>query len=397
MREIINSRLCPCCGGDDFFEVISFLDIPLTGVYRVELDAVLPRIDLYFEACRGCSLLRRRDYYDPPSYSNRNRGTSGQQPAYFEEIIKKIDSLVGKGDLIVDVGSNDGNLLGLLDKRGHDVFGVEPSKELSEVSQKNGLSVYNGYFKLDVVDELIERYGDVSLVICRHTLEHIPYPGDFISGFMNLLKKKRGVVLIEVPDSTVIEECLNFMELWDEHLYYYTSFTLSLLLARCGFYIDSILTLPHLESRNLLIQASVQESGISKVSPQKHGGSVIEWENYSKKINLLAKNIYDVLVKTPRPIYFVGASHPQCNFINFLQIGEFVDFMIDDDSSKIGKYPPISSATARIISSDDFIARSDGGSIVLTGFGYSEWNQRLEKMAILKTMNVINPKLYMEI
>lgn len=53
---------CQCCGNSKFCEVISFKNIPTSGIYRSKIDAVQSLNDLFFDACMDCGLLRRRDF-----------------------------------------------------------------------------------------------------------------------------------------------------------------------------------------------------------------------------------------------------------------------------------------------------------------------------------------------
>lgn len=392
----INIKPCPCCASTNFFEVVGFKNIPASGVFRSKIDESQLSYDLYFDACLNCGLLRRRDFFVPPDYTDRPRSTKNQLPRYCDDILNQISSLAKQDDLIAEVGSNDGTFLHLLAKAGYkNTFGIEPSLALSTKSMQSGLRINNSYFSPEIVSSLISTYGDVNLVICRHTLEHVPFPEDFIAALRDLLKVKRGVAFIEVPDSAVVTDWFNFMELWDEHLHYFTESTLELLLNRQGFCIQNKSTFSHLDTRNILIQATLRDVDIPVVST-KNQESVTKWNGFSQNLSLFTEKFQSEIAKFPRPIYFIGASHPQCNFINYLGIGEFVDFMIDDDCDKAGKYPPISSSKTHIISTDEFFACSSHGTLVLTGFGYPSWTDKLAQQALLKSMKIFDPKLLAE-
>lgn len=396
MELEITIKPCPCCGNSDFFEVVGFKHIPTSGIFRYQIDDVQSFNDLYFDACLSCGLLRRRDFFTPPDYTDRPRSTENQLPKYCGDILNEISTLAKYDDLIAEIGSNDGTFLRLLAKVGYaNTFGIEPSLALATDSMQSGLRIHNGYFAPDIINSLISDYGDVSLVICRHTLEHVPYPEDFIAALRDLLKVKRGVALIEVPDSAVVTDLFNFIELWDEHLHYFTESTLELLLNRQGFCVQRKSTFSHLDTRNLLIQATVNDVNIP-ATPTKNLESVSKWKSFSQKLSIFSEKFQSEIAKLPRPIYFIGASHPQCNFINYLGVGEFVDFMIDDDPEKFGKYPPISSSIVHIITTDEFFACPKEGTLVLTGFGYPSWTDKLVEQAMNKSIKILDPKSLVE-
>lgn len=389
---------CPCCGHQEFFEVVAFESIPVTGIFRSRSDGDIPVGNLHFDACTVCGLLRRRDFESPPDYTDKPRSTDKQLPTYRDDLLKAIAGLAKKGDLIAEIGSNDGTFLRLLRDHGYtNIFGVEPALALAESSRKSGLRVQSGYFGLEIVKALLTNYGDVRLAICRHTLEHVPYPGQFVAAIRELLSPAGGVALIEVPDSAVITEKFNFVELWDEHLHYFTERTLELLLSRQGLSVEQHNTFSHLDTRNILIRVSVRGKQVPTLVAELEVGDAEKWRTFSRKFHKFADRLRAEAAKFSGPTYLIGASHPQCNFVNFLGIGEFVDFMIDDDPEKAGKFPPILGRGARIISTEQFMATADGGTVILTGFGYPGWTQKIVQAAAKKSMKVVDPQVFVEL
>lgn len=51
-------------------------------------------------------------------------------------------------------------------------------------------------------------------------------------------------------------------------------------------------------------------------------------------------------------------------------IGRFVDYFIDDDPAKIGRFPPVAEGRPCIISTLQFEATACAGTVFETGFGY---------------------------
>jgi methylation protein EvaC len=251
--------------------------------------------------------------------------------------------------------------------------------------------VETGYFCPEAVSGLIGRYGKPRMVICRHTLEHVPFPGKFVAGIRDLIAPACGSALIEVPDSTAITEQLNFVELWDEHLYYFTVHTLRLLLKRSGLAVLNHKSLPHLDTRNVLVCSTTGPAPADKVLSNSAGRE--DWPAFARRFARLAERLRAKIASAPRPIHLVGASHPQCNFVNYLDVGPLVDFMIDDDEAKGGSFPPLRASRASIITTRKFVDGAGGGSVVLTGFGYPGWMRRIAEFAASKQMRIIDPEL----
>lgn len=383
---------CHCCGSKEFYEVTNFSKIPLSGVFRVSRQDPQHATDLFFEACVHCDLLRRTNVVSFPNYTQKPRPTDRQMPSYSYDLLASIDQLVGKEAALVEIGSNDGAFLKLLETNGHrNIIGIEPSIALAESSRRKGLRVETGYFDKQTVKNVLQKYGSASMVVCRHTLEHVPNPGDFIGSIRELLSPKGGFVLIEVPDSSALSEGLNFVELWDEHLHYFTANTLGQILQNHGFNLIVSKTYPHLETRNLLAIAMLTDITIH--GRPNRSSDIEDWQAFSARFEGLSQKLVTRIKNLPRPVYIIGASHPQCNFINYLELGANIDFMIDDDLEKVGKHPPIRDGEISIMTTSTFGNCPPLGSLVLTGFGYPAWSRRIIEIATAKNMQIFDPRV----
>ena len=388
-----NQSICQCCGHDCFIEVVSFDRHPVSGILRSSIFDHLAIQELVFEVCESCGLMRNRMFSAPPDYSEKPRSTSRQLPSYHNYLLGLVGDLADEHDLIVEIGANDGTFLDLLREQGYiNIYGVEPSDELVKCSRGKGHKIVADYFGQDIVGALIKDFGVPKLIICRHTLEHVPNPDIFVQALRGLLADGKGTALVEVPDSTAIPEGINFVELWDEHLFYFTPFTLSLLMKRHGLRIVSEMLLPHLETRNILFQVTSATSYDHSTENSAATNEVFMWRSFSERFQTISEQIRYVVRASPKPIYLIGASHPQCNFVNYLDLESFVGFMIDDDSSKVGKLPPVSSNSIQIINTEEFSLQAQGGTLILTGFGYQSWSQKLCDIACSKGLQVIDPR-----
>lgn len=372
-RPPANVAPCPCCGTQDFYAVVAFRGVPVSGVYRVRADDPIQEVDLLFEACRACSLLRRRDFAAPVDYSVKERSTRAQFPAYVDVLLDFIDRSVSCRDhVVVEIGSNDGAFLDLLKRRGYrNLVGIEPAIGLAETARSKGLRVESGYFDSEMARTILSQYGSPAMVVCRHTLEHVPQPNAFVGAIRELLAHG-GRALIEVPDSSVIHERLNFMELWDEHMHYFTGPTLAMLLRRGGLQPDAEVVVSHLDTQNLIAWVRPQTPP-QAVEGVCGGLGEVDWSVFARRLEAYRSRLHQLLAEASRPICVMGASHPQCNFVNFLELERFVDYMVDDDPAKAGTIPPTRESRARVIDSDAVGHVAAGGTLLLTAFGYPAW------------------------
>ena len=86
------------------------------------------------------------------------------------EECRKIISIASK-DLIIDVGSNDGNLLNNF-KNHHKVLGITPEK-IGKIAIKKGINTLIKYFNKDTANLVIKKFGRAKIVTATNVFAHI--------------------------------------------------------------------------------------------------------------------------------------------------------------------------------------------------------------------------------
>lgn len=345
---------------------------------------------LAFELCAECGLARQCGGTGPRDYGETDRATTGQFPAYGSELIAKLASLgVGPGDLVLDIGANDGSFMAALRDAGFErLVGVEPSRALAQKARARGFEVENDYFGPSLVPRIIAAHGRARALVCRHTLEHVPDPGSFVAGLRDCLVGESGVALIEVPDGSAIPELMNVYEFWDEHLYCFCAANLARLVERAGLRVRDIRVQPHLATRNLLLWCAT--GGASAGIPDARDcvplwrGLASDWAGFRDRLGT-------ALRAAQRPLYLIGGSHSQYNLVNYAGLGALVDHFIDDDPAKLGRYPPVAAGSPSIISTSQFMLSARRGSVLKTGFGYTAWTARIAEHAQRYGMSMLDP------
>jgi len=168
--------------------------------------------------------------------------------AYFEVYYSTIiDYLTDKyrlnsESLVLDIGCGKGTFLKqMLSDRNYQGkgIGIDPSYEGDTEPIKNQLIFVKEYFS----EQHLNNIDNISLIILRHTLEHISNPTNFLNNIFSQIKKanfKNIPIFIEVPD---VEWIFNNKAYWDffyEHVNYFSKKSLYDTISNAGGIVNSL-------------------------------------------------------------------------------------------------------------------------------------------------------------
>src|SRR3989344_5991483 len=219
---------CQICGSTRLSPV---LDLGYHPIVQNYLDAKALRTPettypLRLTQCDDCTLVQLDyvvdpTYVFPPSYPYRT-GLTNMLLRNFESLADELlaDHLFSKGDLVVDIGSNDGSLLQSFRKRGALVVGIEPT-DAAKVANKNGIKTYQEFFDGASAARLAKRHGKAKIVTATNVFAHIPDTPKLLRAVLSLLEKD-GVFISESQYLGDIVEKLEFDTIYHEHLRFYS-------------------------------------------------------------------------------------------------------------------------------------------------------------------------------
>jgi len=383
-------KSCPACGGSDFSLLADFGTVPRSGTFLESREESFPTLQLSFDYCTTCALLRQnwRGESIPHDYREVPRATSRQLPSYTAQIADSLKKRgIGPKDLIVEVGANDGAFLELLSDRGFvNLIGIEPSKACADSCRKKGYRVKESYLDDELSKSIRIKHGPARAVICRHTLEHVPNPSGFLKNMRQLLADE-GILFVEVPSSHTIIHDLYGYELWDEHLHIFSPENLAQAVSRAGFDVLSFEAWPLRGTENILLWAIVKPPARLPSCEYRRdinacAGFMAQWSRFSR-------NLDGYLAGIEGSISAIGASHPQSNFWLFTKLGNRIDQLIDDDPVKIGRFVPIPKPVPVISSKQHVLMPS--AAIVMSAFGYDQWMNSIVEEFICKDVRIICP------
>ena len=128
---------------------------------------------------------------------------------------------------ILDLGSNDGTFLKQFNSLGWDVLGVESSKEISKIANKNGIKTLNKFFNYKVAEEINQKFDFIN---ASGVFFHLEELHSFTQGVKKLLSKN-GIFIVQFLYMKQIIKNVAFDQIYHEHLLYYNLKTLDHLLS----------------------------------------------------------------------------------------------------------------------------------------------------------------------
>lgn len=347
---------CQVCGNDKLESVI-FIDylppvntMPAIGTRPAEQPAYPAEV----LRCPKCELVQLGLVVDPnilfpPSYPYTS-GTTKILRENFAELYREVMATypVAKEDLVVDIGSNDGTLLGNFHDGGHRVLGIEPTNA-GKIAQKKGITTMISFFTKDAASKAVKKYGKAKIVTAANVFAHIENPSAVVKSIVSMLDKD-GIFISESHYWVALLETLQYDTIYHEHLRYYSLTALKYLLEMHGLEVIRAKRIPTHGGSIRVYSAkkgtrTVHESVKQILDHEKQALSQESLARFRKgvvdsKLALLAM-LKDIKQRGER-IYGIGAPSRSSTLINYVGLNDgILDAVLEISGSyKIGKYVP---------------------------------------------------------
>ncbi len=196
-----------------------------------------PSYPAEFLYCPKCELVQLGCTVDPhvlfPADYPYTSGTTRVLHQNFADLAQQSAALLGLGkdDLIVDVGSNDGTLLSKFQPN-HRVLGIEPT-DAGELARAQGIETITAYFTPEVAAKVRASHGAANLVTAANCFAHIENVHAIIQGVLEMLAPD-GVFINESHYLIPLLDTVQYDTIYHEHLRYYSLTALKNMLAMHG-------------------------------------------------------------------------------------------------------------------------------------------------------------------
>ncbi|MEU3168921.1 class I SAM-dependent methyltransferase [Streptosporangium sp. NPDC006930] len=227
---------CRICDNTDLLPVLDLGTQALTGVFPRTLDEPVPRVPLELVVCSpsGCGLVQLRHTADfGLMYGERYGYRSGLNRSMVEHLRGKVAAItdmveLGAGDMVVDIGSNDGTLLSAYPADGPTLVGVDPAASAFAEFYPPHIERITGFFSRDLLG------GRRAKVVTSIAMFYdLPRPLDFMREVRELLTDD-GIWVIEQSYMPAMLRATAYDVVCHEHLDYYALRQIEWMAERAG-------------------------------------------------------------------------------------------------------------------------------------------------------------------
>jgi SAM-dependent methyltransferase len=345
---------CRACLSSDLTLFLPMGDHPPANMFvrPEELDKEQPSFPLNTQACLNCGLIQVADQIPADFFTHYLYVPSGAATmhTHFAELARVLEERA-KGELIVDIGCNDGLMLAAANKQGSKTLGIDPAANIAETAKKNGVDVHVAYFTPETAQEVLDKHGPAKVISSTNTFHHIGDLHSFMEG-VKILLAEDGTFVIELPWAKAIVEANQFDNVYHEHVSELTVLSVVKLSAFFDMEVVDVHKLSvHGGSMRVFMRAkSANEEPsaiVAEMLAEEKAAGLTDQATYDAFVERVEEMREALLVmlaqlkKDGKSIAGYGAPAKGNTLLNYFNIGtETLDFLVDRNPLKQGLYSP---------------------------------------------------------
>lgn len=230
---------CDLCAGTNLLTILEPFPAPLVNDFRLPDEEPAPTYPLGLALCGSCGVLQLTDQLPhdvvfPRDYAFRT-GATLEARSHAGEVADVLAKMLPAHGLVLDVGSNDGTLLGALAGVGFSVVGIEPT----EAAARTHLPTIHKQWTDLAAEEVLARHGRPAAVTMLNVAAHMPdLPGAFRRAAR--LLDEDGLLFVEVQRAETLVNHGLYDTIYHEHRVYWSALTLCATVAAAGFRVEAL-------------------------------------------------------------------------------------------------------------------------------------------------------------
>jgi len=347
---------CRLCEGNKLELMVPIVPTPIAGAFvsqgQLGRKQELYPLDIY--QCKECGHVQLLDVVNPKilfseySYFSGRTSLTKHFAEYAEKTIR--ENNLKKDSFVVDIGSNDGAFLRFFKDRGIKVLGVDPAENIAKFANKSGIETLPKMFDLETADEIRKDYGAADVITANNVFAHTDDMIGMAKSIRNLLVDD-GIFYFEVSYLVDVVYKMLIGTIFHEHLCYHTVKPLASFLKRQGMELIDVERVP-IQGGSIICTAQLIR-GKRTVSPSVNKLIQLEdsigvyksgyLKSFSKKLETLkseATTLMHDLNSQGKNIAAFGAARGGTLLTYLFGLGEYIEYIVDDDPNKQNFYSP---------------------------------------------------------
>ena len=355
MKNFKYIKKCQVSGSKKLKKILSLGSIPFVNdTHKINSDNLITisaPLELYY--CPVSKLVQLNIEVDkkilfPKSYPYTSSTTKILRENFLR-LRNQIDknNFLKKNDLIIDIGSNDGNLLSNFKDR-YKVLGVTP-ENIGKIAIKKGIPTIIDYFDTLVVKKINKKYGKAKIITATNVFANINEVNKLIKNIKRCLVED-GIFVSESHYLLPLIETNQYDTIYHEHLRYYSLTSLNYLFSKHQL---EIFKAEKINTHGGSIRIYAARKNIYKIDSSVKRIKNNE-KNLEKKLLVFKDRVlnsklefYNLLTrirKNKKNLKIAGISAPSrsTTLINYLGLDEnIIEYIFEvKGSKKIGMYLP---------------------------------------------------------
>tara|TARA_X000000950_G_scaffold286150_1_gene394195 strand:+ start:13766 stop:14932 length:1167 start_codon:yes stop_codon:yes gene_type:complete len=333
---------------------MSFGEMPLAnGFLQKKLDD-----EYFFELeigiCDSCYMFQIISQPDPKKMFHQNyafiSGTSNYMKKHFAEFADDIIKRKSSDLFVVEIGSNDGIMLEHLSRARIKHVGIEPSKNVADLSKKKGVNVINSFFDIACSKKIQNDYSKADIIFAANVMCHIPDINEVMIACSNLLKEN-GRIIFEDPYLGSMIEKNSYDQIYDEHVFLFSASSIKNMATINNL---ELIDLKEIPAHGGSMRYTLAHKGINKVSDNVENYLAKEkelglfelktYKNFKNKCEKSKNDLKEFLInakKNNKRVIGYGATSKSTTILNYCGIrDDLLECIVDITPTKQGKFSP---------------------------------------------------------
>ena len=292
----IKEKKCRLCFETNLKSLINLGKQPLANSLKNKSTSKEIKISLQLCFCKNCKTVQIKETVNPKILFKKyfwQTSTSTTAKKFSNIFCSKILSYLScNNPFIIEIASNDGTFLVPFKKRGYEVLGVDPAKNLAIKSLKNKIPILNNFFDKKIAKKIIKlKKKTADLVFARNVIAHVKNIHEIADAVYSILSEK-GIFAVEFHYAKEILDGLQYDSIYHEHLFYFNLETYSDELTQCmnrcsnvdawfELYVEPTLKMIH----RALEDDAIYAVNIADYKTGKENFEIVErWKQLSEKV-----------------------------------------------------------------------------------------------------------------